>query len=112
MGDHFPCDLTANTKAAMRVLLHVAFVCLTFVLISSVKGERRKAQLQSGRSLGNQGKQQFALGKSQRKSRNNKLGKPGARKQKESKKEGARKGNQSKKDGPRTQIGEPISEET
>merc|ERR1711892_538526 len=121
--DHFPCDLTANTKAAMRVLLHVAFVCLTFVLISSVKGEKRKAQLQSGRSLGNQGKQQFALGKSQRKSSNNKLGKTGARKQKESitkgsrkqgetKKDGARKGNQSKKGGTRKQIGGPVSEET
>merc|ERR1712106_813864 len=112
MGDHSPCDLTANTKAAMRVLLHVAFVCLTFVLISSVKGEKRKAQLKSGRSLGNPGKQQFALGKSQRKSSNNKLGKSGARKQKESITKGSRKRKQSKKGGPRKQNGGPVSEET
>merc|ERR1712106_181271 len=109
------------TREAMRVLLLVAFVCLAFVFVSNVNGERRKAQLQSGatkqgRSLGNQGKHKLVPEKSGRSSSKLKVGKTdalkqeqsitkNARKQGESKKEGARKQGQSKKEGTRKQGG-------
>merc|ERR1711892_127848 len=108
------------TREAMRVLLLVAFVCLAFVFVSNVNGERRKAQLQSGatkqgRSLGNQGKHKLVPEKSGRSSSKLKVGKTdalkqeqsitkNARKQGESKKEGAIKQRKSKKEGAITQV--------
>merc|ERR1711892_1069014 len=92
------------TREAMRVLLLVAFVCLAFVFVSNVNGERRKAQLQSGatkqgRSLGNQGKHKLVPEKSGRSSSKLKVGKTDALKQEQSITKNARKQGDSKKDG-------------
>merc|ERR1712106_469282 len=120
------------TREAMRILLLVAFVCLAFVFVSNVNGERRKAQLQygatkQGRSLGNQGKHKLVPEKSGRSSSKLKVGNTDALKQEQSitknarkqgesieegainqgksKKEGAIKQGKSKKEGTRKQGG-------
>merc|ERR1712106_685635 len=92
------------TREAMRILLLVAFVCLAFVFVSNVNGERRKAHLQSGatkqgRSLGNQGKHKLVPEKSGRSSSKLKVGKTDALKQEQSITKNARKQGESKKEG-------------
>merc|ERR1711892_540543 len=92
------------TREAMRVLLLVAFVCLAFVFVSNVNGERRKAQLQSGatkqgRSLWNQGKHKLVPEKSGRSSSKLKVGNTDALKQEQSITKNAIKQGESKKGG-------------
>merc|ERR1712106_689904 len=92
------------TREAMRILLLVAFVCLAFVFVSNVNGERRKAQLQSGatkqgRALGNQGKHKLVPEKSRRSSSKLKVGNTDALKQEQSITKNARKQGESKKEG-------------